>query len=294
MSFVDYIKSQLAGETTTDEVVRQVVIREVIYKQADLLSVGTKIIPVKDFEGLDIKFSYPALLTAEYPVPEGGSAEIRSVDFVDFTMSLEKAEVKFGITHEAQLRQIDNYQVDFSKRRAAEALAASKDTEILTKLMNGAGNTVAAVDTWDGANADPATDVAKAIGAILDNSTMMATDIKQISVVVPTSKWAYISKPLQINAMKTTVSDWLKSTFGLQILPSRRISDVSANTALVVVNSPMTAVHGVLRTNKIPLAEAHPMDWGTMWIVRQYFKTTVVPDSSSVSTSSWIAKITGL
>ena len=289
--FLKELTAKLAT-ITSDNVLRKEVIREVIYKESDLLSVGTKLVAVRNFGDLDVKWAYPGTMEAEYPVPEGAIAEVAEpVSWTEFNLTLKKAVVRFAITDEAKIRQLGKYQLQFSRRRASEALAKAKDKEILEALAAGAGQTVAASATWDSDTADPAGDIIAAIGKIFENSNILESEIKSMAVVVPAKVWAPLHKLTEINNLRQSIKDYLEGSYGLKFYPSRLLSDY----ALVLVPGEMTAIHGVLRTNKIPLVEEirRPEAGLTEYIIKQYFATKVVPDTSD-GKSNRICKITGV
>ncbi|RLF28105.1 MAG: hypothetical protein DRN14_04600 [Thermoplasmata archaeon] len=280
------------GPAVSEDVLKAEVVREVIYKESDLLAVGTKLVAVRKFGALDVKWAYPGEMNAEYPVPEGATAEIAEpIEWTEFNLTLKKAVVRFAITDEAKLRQLGNYQLQFSRRRASEALAKKKDEEILTALSNGAGNTVAADATWDSDTADPAGDIIEAISKIFQNSNILEAEIQKIAVVVPAKVWAPLHKLQEINNLKQSIKDYLEGSYGLKFYPSRLLDTY----AMVLVPGEMTAIHGVLDTRKIPLVEEirRPEMGATEYVIKQYFATKVVPDTSD-GKSYRICKITGV
>ena len=240
----------------------------------------------------DSKWAYPGEMSAEYPVPEGAVASIAEpITWTEFSLTLKKAVVRFAITDEAKLRMLGQYQLQFSRRRASEALARIKDEEILNALLNGAGISVSASATWDSDSADPAGDIIDAIGQIFSKSNILESEIKRMVVVVPAKVWAPLHKLQEINNLRQSIRDYLEDSYGLKFYPSRILS----TDALVLVPGEMTAIHGVLRTNKIPLVEEirRPETGVTEYIIRQYFATRVVPETSD-GKSYRIAKITGV
>ncbi len=291
MELAKKLKAEL-GPAFSEDILKAEIVKNVIYKESDLLAVGTKIVAVRQFGALDVKWAYPGEMSAEYPVPEGATAEYAEpVEWTEFNLTLKKAVVRFAITDEAKIRQLGNYQLQFSRRRAAEALAKTKDNEILAALQNGAGISVAAAATWDSDTADPAGDIIKAIGEIFSKSNILESEIKGMAVVVPAKVWAPLHKLQEINNLRQSIKDYLEGSYGLKFYPSR----ILTTDALVVVPGEMTAIHGVLNTRKIPLVETirRPEIGATEYIIKQYFATKVVPETSD-GKSYRIAKITGV
>lgn len=281
------------GLTTSDEVIRKNIMREVIYKESSLLSVGTKVIPERLFTVLDAKWSYPDSMTAEYPVPEGATAVKQQISFADFALTLVKGEIRFGMTDEAKMRQLENYQLDFTRRRAAEALAAKKDNEILTTLIGGIGYTinVAAGKEWDTSAGVPDEDIINAWNWVLANSNASTDELKNCFLIVPASVYSSLIKLTLIGNVQQTMKDYLGAAYGLTVYPTRE--STYADYALFGISGDQTAIHGVLSpaTPGAVLAETRREYGWDEWLIRQFFKTKIVPDSASTATSSRLVKI---
>jgi len=288
------IKKLLAdGLTTSDEVIKKNIMREVIYKQSSLLSVGEKLIPVRPFNVLDAKWSYPSEMTADYPVAEGATAARQGISFADFSMTLVKGEVRFAMTDEAKIRQLENYQLSFTQSRASEAMAAKKDYEILNTLLAGIGDTVtvAAGKEWDTAAGVPDEDIIEAWDSVLANSNTSLVELRNCWLVVPAATMANLMKLTLIGNVQQTIQDYLGRSYGLTIYPTRDTQ--FADCALFGVNSEQTAIHGVLSpaTPNAVLAETKREFGYDDWVIRQFFKTKVVPNSSSDTTCDRLVKI---
>ncbi|MHA1787126.1 MAG: hypothetical protein ACTSWU_02920, partial [Candidatus Thorarchaeota archaeon] len=158
------------GVTTSDNAIRREIIKQMIYKKADFISVGTKIVGVEGFDNLDVKYTFPSDAAVEYPVPEGSGADLSRITWGNFGFSLDRAEGRFMITDEATIRGVGRTQWQMGIRRLAEAMAKKKDTNILNTIDSGAGNSFAATNTWDTASAaNITTDISTAVNNILSS-----------------------------------------------------------------------------------------------------------------------------
>jgi len=279
-------------ETTSDVVIRREILRQIIYKESDLIAVGTKVVAVRNFGELDIKWSFPSELTAEYPVPEGVVGEIKGpITYTDFTMTLQKGEVRVSITDEAKLRQLDQFQVQHSRRRASEALAKEKDKEILNTLKDYANQTVtvASGSEWNSgsATADPEKDIIEAWGKVFSTSNASDADMRNCFLVVPAVVYPELLKLQLIGNIQQKLSDYLRTSYNMDIYPTRQFTD----DAIFGLRGEQTAIHGVLQTNVIPLVEERRVGTVTEYTIRQYFKTKVVPESSTVTKSNRLCVI---
>jgi len=280
-------------QTTSDDVIKREILREIIYKGADLLAVGVKVAGIRNYDVLDVKFQIPSEVSGDYPVPEQANVDISKVTWAEFGLVLQKAECRFMITDEAVLRQLDREQYNASVRRCSERLAYLKDENIINQILAGAGKSVAAAAVWTDPAAKPADDIVKAIGEILETKGVVETDIRNMALVAPIKAWAQLLKLQEIGQIKQSIADWLRETYGLDIMPSKLLG----KDAVLLIKGPETVIHGVLRPGAkgIPQAEVVRHEGvGTEYIYRQFFNTVVVPDSKTVSTSGRICKITGV
>lgn len=284
----------LLASATSDVAVRKEITKEILYKISNLLATGTKLIPVRNYSVLDVKFTYPDEgVAAEYPVPEGANSGETAVAWSNFGLSLQKAEARFTITDESVLRGIATEQNRRSFMRAAESLAKKKDGNILSTLYTGAGQSQTVSNAWDTNAGTAADDIVGAWGLLLKNSNITDAEMKKVWLVLPAEAFALVSKLQEISNINQRLRDWLEQSFGISIVATR--SADLGNNAIMVVNSEETATHGVLASSQIPLSEEERIPGvGDRFTIRQYFNTKVVPESSSVATTKRICKLDGV
>jgi hypothetical protein len=284
------LKEILLATGSSDIAVRKEVVKNVLYKASNLLATGTRLVPVNNYNVLDISMTFPDEgVVAEYPVPEGANAPETALTWTDFHYPLKKAEVRMTINDEAILRGIAQQQNRRSFQRAAESLAKKKDGNILGVCFAGAGQTQTVANAWDTAMGDPAGDIVSAWGLLLENTNISDAESQRMWGVFPPEAYTLLMKLQEINNINQKLKDWLEQSFGINIVPSRDSS--IAGTGMLIVNSDETAEHGVLSTNEIPLSESERLTGvGTRWTIRQYFNTKVVPESDSVATNKRIVK----
>jgi len=284
------LRKLLLEEVTSDDVLRREIVRKVIYKEADLLAVGTKVADVQNFTDLDVKFHFPEKIEGEYPVPPYARAELAPpLSWVEWTMTLKRAEVRYFIGYEADARGLERYQREFTRRRASEALAFMKDKNILDAILAGAGytKTLAAGSEWNATGGKPEDDITEAIGWIFDNSNILETDIKRLAVLVPTKVWAVLLKLQSIKNIIQSLKDYFEASYGITFYPTRYYTD----DAIVMIPSPMTCIHGVYTGKEIPLVFEDRTKRGVEYTIAQYFNTVVVPESKTQTTSNRIYRI---
>ena len=305
-----------AGASVSDDVLRKDVIKEVIYKAADYLSTGELLLPTREFSVLDVAFHFPSTMIGQYPMSPGSRTEYEKLTWTEFDTTMYKAEVKYLITDEARWRELDNYQMTFSARRAAEALAMWKDRNIIDAILAGAyasnNVTVGVGDEWDSgsATADPESDIVDAINLILANSNIQMRQLVNIKVLIPANLWGHLQKLLLIHNVQQRLSEYLRVAFSVEILPTKYTNCITAQSgtfynplgtqlvgisddAYVVIFGEDTGTHNVFNPPiGDPMAETQRINGvGEEWTIRQYFSSKIVPYSSSVTTNPRISKI---
>lgn len=285
------------GETTSDDVMKRRVIREVVYRESDLISVGTEILPERDFGQLDIEFQFPSEINAEYPVGENSIVDRSKVTWREMDVSLHQAEARFMITDMARLREQDAMQNEISTQRAAEALADEKDSNILWTLHAGSPsqNTISLDRTsdegWDQANSNIEGNVVQAWNNIFDHSNVSENDIQDSYLVVPSSVYGDLHTLQLINNVQQNLRDYLEDSYGMNIRFSRTLD----TDAILAVGGEETGVHGVLETDEIPMVEEErQMGRGTDVLTRQFFNTGIMEDAGLTDENYRITTIEGV
>ncbi|MFB6236930.1 MAG: hypothetical protein ABEH81_01030 [Halopenitus sp.] len=283
------------GETTSDDVVKANVVQEIIEKQADLISVGTEIVPEREFSALDVDFSYPGEIEGEYPVDENSVVDRERVVWNEFDLTLEQAEARFMLTDIARVREQESIQNEMSIQRAAEAIAEEKDYNILETLNNGAPTTTSITlnrsqdEGWDQDGGDPEADIVQAWNNIFDHSNVNENDSQNTYVVAPASTFGTLNSLQLINNVQQTLRDYIEDAYGINIRFSRHVPN---NDAIVAVGGNQTAIHGVLDSDEIEAVETQRVfGRGDDWLMRQFFNTAVVEDEGLNNESYRLSKI---
>ena len=249
---------------------------------------GTIIMPTGS---LDIRFDVPNT-TSFTPdkIVEGSKGSLKKLDTFAITGSLDKYANVFQITHETIARGIADAQTQMSMNAAAKGLAIQRDTNIFTALNAGVGSTAAAPDTWDDPNglADPATDIANAIGSILENTYMTEDESNSLSVFIPAGMFPHLGKPMDINGTIQTVQRWAEDQYKVNFIYTRALD----TNALVVVKSQETAIHLDYNGSAVPMSYVTEDSVGTTYEMMNYFKTIIMADADGGTTTKNIYSIT--
>lgn len=282
-----------SGETTSDDILKRNVIKEVVYKQSDLIAVGTDILPERSFSDLDVDFAFPSEIDAEYPVEENSIVDRSKVTWQKMGFELLQAEARFMITDMARLREQGNLQNEISTRRAAEALAEQKDQNIISTLLNGSPsqNTEtldrSSDEGWD-QKGDIENNILTTWNKIFDHSNVRENDLERSHLVVPASVYANLNSLQLINNVQQNLRDYIETSLGLNIHFSRNLD----TDAILAVGGEQTGVHGVLSNDQIPFVEEERvMGRGNDYLTRQFFNTGIMEDDGLDEQSYRVAKI---
>ena len=161
---------------------------------------------------------------------------------------------------------------------------------MFSSLSAAAGDSDAAINTWndpDGAQ-DPATDIANAIGNILDAEYINTTDIANIGIFYPVKLFTHLVKPIEVNNIIMSLRQWTEREYNIKFYPTKQLTD----DALVVLKSPETALHMKYTGSAIPRAFIEQTTEGEEYTFKDYFKTVIVPETDGGSTTNRIRKIT--
>ena len=293
---------QMEGEITSDDVLRSNIVKQVLYKESALMSIGTAIIPETKWPTLDAKWTFSTEVDGEFPVPEGAIAlRSKPVEWVQWGATMQMAEYRFMITDFAKARMMQNIQFNDQVQRGAEYFAEKQDYQILDALYTGAGATsvtVGAGNEWD-ANAsttDIEGDLMSAWNYLVDESNIKLKDMGNVSIVYPAKVDGYLRGLKMIGNVNQSMMTYLKKSFGWSFYPTRYYNETTSvgiqDDALMIVAGNKTARHGVYNGNAIPLSETWRVHGrGTEFLTKKLFFTKIQPESSSVTTSYRICKI---
>lgn len=281
------------GETTTDtDMILEPVEKQILFQRAEDLLVGKNAVELVNMDKLNYLYSVPEAVKSDpQRIQEMALADYDNLTFFEVDGRLQKWQRRFIMSQEATVDQMDDLQLRLQIENMAKGMAYSKDSKIFTALEAGAGQTQAAGATWQAAAATPATDIANAIGKIFTNTYITDADIQNINIFYPAKLFGHMARPIEIGALQETLREWVQREYAINLFPTRMLT----TGALAVVKGTQTAIHMQYTGSKIPTYEVVPKPGlGMEYFVTSYDKTLVMPQSSSVATSNYICKITGV
>ncbi len=287
------MKIKLDGVTTSDKnIVKREILKRVIYKKAERMLVGANAIPLENSDALDLKFTLPKQTEFKAEkVAEGARGTRKRLEWYEVQKYLEKYQTEVLITDEAKARSLEKLQTRKSIDAASRGLALAKDEEIFLTLSAGAGHSEAATGGWNSDPTNAVTDISKAISYIMDNTKVLETELKNMNVFYPAKLFGYLTQLTEIENMHRSVMDYMKAQWGIGFYPTRQLDDV----ALVIVKSEETGFHYTYTGKDVPTSEEERIPGvGDNYIVTQYFKTFIMPETEGGTTNKLIYKVTNV
>jgi hypothetical protein len=286
------MKKFFEATTSDKDILKQQILREIIFLRAEELMEGKRALPVESINTLELKMMMPKSTRFDPEIiAEGALSGYQMLEWFETTNTMRKEQVRVKITDESVARMQADIQTRMSVEAAARGLAWSRDTDIFTVLAAGAAHNDSAVKVWTDPTADIITDISKALDIMLTDTYLVESDLRNINLFYPLGLMGYLTRPLGEGFMPgQTVKGFIQDQYGVTFIGTRQLT----TTALLVVNSPETARHVVYSGSAIPTTETQRLPGiGQQYIFTQYYKTFVMPEAENGTTNHRIYKITG-
>lgn len=284
------MQKHFSATTSTGNIAKAAVYKEIVFNMADTLLEWKEAVNMRSTPLLDYRFTRQNTTALEpQRKSEGSRADYTDVEWYDVAGSLETYQTALMFYDEVKARQIGNIQVTTSIEAAAIGIAQKKDSNIATAITGAYGQSVTADATWDDpVSADPAQDLADAIKDIIDNTNIPMTMIPEIKVMYPAGLFGFLSKPVQVGEIQTTVKNFAQNEWKMNFFPTRQLT----NDAYVVVKTDQSAVfieHD--GTKLLPVENYREAGVGDGYLFTQAFDTCIFPSAQGGSSNNYICKI---
>lgn len=287
----------MRGDTTRDQVLKEEIVREILYTESGSISVGTELVDVQEMPRRKVSFTYPGEMSATYPVAPDTVADKQRITWEEFSLDLQRGHIRYGIADETKLAGMADLQMDTTQERASEALARQKDAEILSTLRDGAYSEN--VETY-GSSHWNSEDFSQSelIDGLFDlwrkiiiNAPVQSLDTFNMGVVLPAEVYTEVNKLELVNNVQQQIEDYLGRAFGFSIYPHKVGMHPDdpvdlQDTAIMVIPGSDTAIHGELSAETasaqgVPLVESQrEFGKGEDYLVSQWFGTGIMSHES--------------
>lgn len=293
------------GDHTRDEVLKPEIVREIIYAQSGVMSVGTELVPTRQMNQKEISWAYPGSTTAEYPVAPDTLADRQRFSWNEFSMDLKRGQTRYFISDDAKLSGMADTQAQRAASEASRALARRKDENILGTLSDAAysENNMAASEAWNNGTDSSMNTMIDELWemweGILENTPVSDMSADTMAVVLPATVYTQLNRTKIVNNIQQRVEDYLNATFNFEFYPNKigyhaddQLYDQYGvnmqDTALMVMTGEDTAIHGELSSSAassagVPLTEGPNREFGLGedYLITQWFNTGIMEHETS-------------
>lgn len=289
-----------SGATTVTDVWRLEVERKQIYIESNLIATGTQIAFVDTMKQLRSKRMWPGEMTMEYPVAFSYVGRRQGLDWSEYEIVLQKAIIHTEYQDEAKI--VGDYNADkrAMTRRTSEAVALTKDNNILGTLSGSeyaVGKDVGIDDKWDNTGANPPDifgDFAKCMEVLQDQAQRPDSRLEiEMFGLLPLNAKPWLRIPDMVNQQRSTVEKLVAQIWNIEIMFTRNTN--YANDGTIGYKGEETITHGVLSTNAFPMMEEErEIGRGGHQVMRQYFGTKTRPYAMGQTTSKNLVSLTDI
>lgn len=226
------------GETDFQKVVQRNVERDIIGKEAALLSIVDKCIINRMRTNIDVSVvaTPSGGVTVSYPANAGGgkSSERGPIKNKSTTLHrLDRAEYSYVVSQESKIiGEMSEIQADYLIE-TNEQMSAKIDETVIKGLNSSviADNIAGAADVWGGTNGDPAQDISTAIKNIIENSAVdpnrgsLRADTPRWTVILPIGVYDKLNDIVVIDQSRQTIGDFISRKYDVQFVYSRQPFD---------------------------------------------------------------------
>jgi hypothetical protein len=289
------------GDTTSDQVLKEEVVRRLLYTESGALSVGEQLVGTENMNQLGVDFEYPGETTAKHPIANDTLVDRQRITWERFSMRLRRGQTRFFMSDGAKLEGMAEMHLDRMRRRSSEALARRKDENILGRLYNGAwseNRDDMAGEHWDDDGTDMIDELFEMWKELQIATPVSDLETSSYAVVLPAEIYIEMHKLELINDIQQQLKDAIGQMFDftfygtkLGFHPDDQAYDKydykAQDTAMMLIPGSDTALHGVLSPEAassagVPLAESERVyGAGEDYYVTQWFETGIMEHESS-------------
>ena len=286
-----------AGPFSTGDAVLEQTLRDFIQLQSTTISVGTKVVGVRNVAWMSFKFYTGVNGTFSYPIDDNAVIDPTKIGTSSYTAKLEKGQGRCVFLDTVRLRGESQENIDRQQLGIIRARADKIDNHILTALVAGAGQTQAATAVFGAATADEEGDLLAAMDLIFANARVSGDE--SLALILPADKRSAMLNTQLFGNVVESLQDHLSRIANLRVYYSRDYGSSSAlgNDAILMVPGAETAEFfqyngdGLMETELTRLPGV-----GYDWLLTSYFGSVVHEhqDGASSGTSNRIVKITAV
>jgi len=279
-----------------DSVLEQT-LRDFIQLQSNTIAIATDLVGVRSVPWLSFTWFTGVVGTFEYPLDDVAITDPTSIGTANYSTKLEKGQGRCTFLDAVRLRGESFENIDRQQLGIIRARADTIDNHILTTLVGGADNSVAATATFGSGSADEEGDILKAMDDIFANAKVSGNE--PLALVLPADKRSAILNTTLYGNVVESLGDHLRRIANLTIYYTRDFGSGNAlgNDAILMVPGAETAEFFTYNGPGFQETELTRLPGvGFDWLLTGYMGSVIHEhqDGASANKTHRIVKLTGV
>ena len=282
-----------AGPFSTGDAVIEQTLRDFIQLQSTTIAVGTNVVGVRSVSWMDFKWYTGVNGTFSYPLDDNAIVDPTKVGTENYTTKLYKGQGRVTFLDSVRRRGESWENIDRQQLGIIRARADKIDSEILSALAAGAGQTQAATTTFGSAGADEEGDLLAAMDLIFANARVSGDE--PMALILPAGKRSAMLNTQLFGNVVESLQDHMGRIANLRVYYSR--DSTVASDALLLIPGAETAEffqyngEGFMETELTRLPGV-----GYDWLLTSFFGSVIHEhqDGAASGKNNRICKITGV
>ena len=282
-----------AGPFSTGDAVIEQTLRDFIQLQSTTIAVGTKVVGVRSVPWMDFKWYTGVNGSFSYPLDDNAIVDPTKIGTENYSTKLYKGQGRVTFLDSVRLRGESWENIDRQQLGIIRARADKIDSEVLSALLAGAGQTQAAAATFGSAGADEEGDLLSAMDKIFVNGRVSGDE--SLALILPASCRSSMLNTQLFGNVVESLSDHMGRIASMAVYYTR--DSALANTALLLIPGAETAEffqyngEGFMETELTRLPGG-----GYDWLLTSFMGTVVHEhqDGAASGKTNRICKITGV
>ena len=230
-----------AGPFAPGDAVLEQTLRDFIQLQSNTIAIATDLVGVRSVPWLQFTWYTGVVGTFSYPLDDIAITDPTNLGTANYSTKLEKGQGRCTFLDAVRLRGESFENIDRQQLAIVRARADVIDNHILTTLVGGADNSVAATAVFGSGSADEEGDILSCMDDIFANAKVSGNE--PLALVLPADKRSAILNTTLYGNVVESLGDHLRRIANLSIYYTRDFGSSSAlgNDAILMVPGAETA-----------------------------------------------------
>ena len=230
-----------AGPFAPGDAVLEQTLRDFIQLQSNTIAIATDLVGVRSVPWLSFTWYTGVVGTFSYPLDDIAITDPTNLGTANYSAKLEKGQGRCTFLDAVRLRGESFENIDRQQLAIVRARADVIDNHILTTLVGGADNSVAATAVFGSGSADEEGDILSCMDDIFANAKVSGNE--PLALVLPADKRSAILNTTLYGNVVESLGDHLRRIANLSIYYTRDFGSSSAlgNDAILMVPGAETA-----------------------------------------------------